>query len=57
MKVQIVKYWGFPNSLVVRNLRFHCCGPSSVLGQETKILQAMQCSQNKKWLALNMSYE
>ena len=49
--------WGFPNSLVVRTLCFHCRVPGSILGRETKILRAMQCSQKKKWLTLNVSYE
>ena len=40
--------WGFPNSLVVRTLHLHCRGPGSILGRETTILQAMQCSQKKK---------
>ena len=33
---------------LVRTLRFHCRGPSSVPGQETKIPQAAQWGQEKK---------
>ena len=27
---------------------FHCCGPGSIPGQGTKILQAVQCGQKRK---------
>ena len=33
---------------MVRVLGFHCCGPGSVPGQGTEILQAAQHSQKKK---------
>ena len=40
--------WEFPNGLVATILGFHCCGPGSIPGQGTEILQAPQRSQKKK---------
>ena len=40
--------WEFPGGLVVRSLRFQCCGPGSVPGQGTKIPEAAQHGQKKK---------
>ena len=34
--------WEFPGDPMVRTQRFHCCGPGSIPGQGTKILQASQ---------------
>lgn len=42
--------WGFPNSLVVRTLCFHCRVPGSILGRETKILLATQHGQINKYI-------
>ena len=41
----------FPSGLVVRILGFHCCGPGSIPGRGTKILQALWCGQKKKKIA------
>ena len=40
-----MKNWEFPSGLVVRIWYFHCCGPGSVSGQGTEILQAAQQGQ------------
>ena len=39
--------WEFSNGLVGTILGFHCCGPGSIPGQGTEILQATQRSQKK----------
>lgn len=33
---------------MVKTQRFHCCGPSSISGQENKIPQATWCGQKKR---------
>ena len=41
---------------MVKTQRFHCCGPSSISGQENKIPQATWCCQKKKnYYAPNLS--
>ena len=38
----------FPGGLVVRIQGFHCCGPGSIPGQETKIPQVAAFGKKKK---------
>ena len=38
----------FPGGPMIRTWCFHCCGPGSIPGQGTKILQAAQSGQNKQ---------
>ena len=38
----------FPGGPVVRTLSFHCHGLGSIPGQETKVLQDLQCRQKKE---------
>ena len=37
----------FPGGLVVRILGFHCCGPGSIPGRGTEILQSHVAKKNK----------
>ena len=43
----------FPGGLVVRILGFHYCGPDSIPGQGTEILQAVWHGQTKKKQKIN----
>lgn len=48
-KLKIRLSQDFPAGPMVRIQQFDCHGPSSVSGQETEMLQAMQCSQKRNW--------
>lgn len=45
----------FPGGPEVRTVRFQCCGPSSIPGWGTTILQAAQPDQKKKKKKVGMS--
>ena len=40
-------YRKFPGGPVVKIQPFHCCGPVSIPGQGTKVVQTMQQGQKK----------
>ena len=51
MKIKEEAFGEFPDGTVVRTQRFHCCGPGSMPGWGTKILQAMlQLQKIKRWV-------
>ena len=46
--VKNTKFREFPGGLVVRIPGSHCCGPDSIPGRVTKILQAVRHAKKKK---------
>ena len=45
---KVIEAEGFPGGPVVKTPCFHCCGPGSIPGRGTKILQASRSSQKNK---------